>query len=49
MEFLIFIQVLNDKESGNEFMLKAKEAANMRLNFEYNNVGEDFSDVNTYA
>lgn len=30
-------------------MQKAKESANMRLNFEYNNVGEDFSDVNSYA
>ena len=43
------LKILNDKESGNEQMQKAKESANMRLNFEYNNVGEDFSDVNSYA
>lgn len=28
------IEVLNDKESGNEQMAKAKEAANLRVNFE---------------
>lgn len=31
------IEVLNDKETGNEQMVKAKEAANMRTNFEFQN------------
>ena len=30
-------------------MVKAKEAANMRVNFEFNNMNEDYSDVNNYA
>ena len=30
-------------------MVKAKEAANLRVNFEFNNVNEDFSDLNNYA
>ena len=30
-------------------MLKAKEAANLRVNFEFNNVNEDYSDLNNYA
>ena len=30
-------------------MLKAREAANLRVNFEFNNANEDFSDVNNYA
>lgn len=42
------IEVLNDKESGNEQMLKAKEAASMRTNFEVNG-GNAENDVNTYA
>eukprot|EP00347_Sterkiella_histriomuscorum_P000937 403373955 len=43
------IEILNDKETGNEQMVKAKEAANLRVNFEFNNVNEDFSDLNNYA
>jgi hypothetical protein len=43
------IEVLNDKETGNEQMLKAKEAANLRLNFEFNNGNDDFTDVNSYS
>jgi len=30
-------------------MIKAKEAANLRVNFEFNNVNEDFTDLNNYA
>ena len=30
------IEVLNDKETGNEQMVKAKEAANLRVKFEFN-------------
>ena len=30
-------------------MFKAKEAANLRVNFEFNNVNEDYSDLNNYA
>ena len=30
-------------------MIKAKEAANLRVNFEFNNVNEDYSDLNNYA
>jgi hypothetical protein len=30
------IEVLNDKETGNEQMIKAKDAANLRVNFEFN-------------
>ena len=30
-------------------MQKAKEASAMRGNMEYNNMNEDFSDVNSYA
>lgn len=43
------IEVLNDKETGNEQMIKAKEAANLRVNFEFNNVNEDYTDLNNYA
>jgi hypothetical protein len=43
------IEILNDKETGNEQMLKAKEAANLRVNFEFNNMNDDFSDLNNYA
>jgi hypothetical protein len=43
------IEILNDKETGNEQMLKAKEAANLRVNFEFNNANEDFTDLNNYA
>lgn len=43
------IEILNDKETGNEQMIKAREAANMRVNFEFNNMNEDFSDLNNYA
>ena len=43
------IEILNDKETGNEQMIKAKEAANLRVNFEFNNVNEDYSDLNNYA
>ncbi len=43
------IEILNDKETGNEQMVKAKEAANLRVNFEFNNVNEDYSDLNNYA
>ena len=44
------IEVLNDKETGNEQMIKAKEAANMRTNFEFNNAAANQdSDVNSYA
>ena len=43
------IEVLNDKESGNEQMIKAKEAANMRVNFEFNHANEDYSDLNNYS
>ena len=30
-------------------MLKAKEVANLRANFEFNNVNEDYTDLNNYA
>jgi len=43
------IEILNDKETGNEQMLKAKDAANLRVNFEFNNANEDFTDLNNYA
>mmetsp|Transcript_20725 Transcript_20725/g.19767 ORF Transcript_20725/g.19767 Transcript_20725/m.19767 type:complete len:216 (-) Transcript_20725:472-1119(-) len=43
------IEILNDKEQGNEQMMKAKEAANLRVNFEFNNANEDYSDLNNYA
>ena len=43
------IEVLNDKESGNEQLLKAKEASNQRNNFEFHNNGEDQIDINNYA
>ena len=43
------IEVLNDKETGNEQMAKAKEAANLRVNFEFNNANEDYTDLNNYA
>ena len=43
------IEILNDKEAGNEQMIKAKEAANLRVNFEFNNANEDFTDLNNYA
>ena len=44
------IEVLNDKETGNEQMIKAKEAANMRSNFEFSGAGaSQDSDVNSYA
>jgi hypothetical protein len=43
------IEILNDKETGNEQMIKAKEAANLRVNFEFNNANEDYSDLNNYA
>ena len=43
------IEVLNDKESGNEQMMKAKEATNLRVNFELHNGNEDFSDMNNVA
>ena len=33
------IEVLNDTETGNEQMIKAKEAANMRTNFEFSGAG----------
>ena len=43
------IEVLNDKETGNEQMLKAKEAANLRGNFEFQGGLNQDSDVNSYA
>jgi len=44
------IEVLNDKETGNEQMVKAKEAANLRVNFEFNSgAANQDSDVNSYA
>jgi hypothetical protein len=45
------IEVLNDKETGNEQMIKAKEATNMRANFEFSGAagGSQENDVNTYA
>jgi hypothetical protein len=43
------IEVLNDKEAGNEQMIKAKEAANMKGNFEMGAMGNQESDVNAYA
>ncbi len=44
------IEVLNDKETGNEQMIKAKEAANLRVNFEFNNAAmNQDNDVNSYA
>jgi len=45
------IEVLNDKETGNEQMIKAKEAANLRVNFEFNSAAaaNQDSDVNSYA
>ena len=30
-------------------MVKAREAANMRVNFEFNGMNEDFTDLNNYA
>lgn len=43
------IDVLNDKETGNEQMIKAKESANLRVNYEFNNVNEDFADLSSFA
>jgi hypothetical protein len=45
------IEVLNDKETGNEQMIKAKEAANSRANFEFGAGGMkgNESDVNSYS
>lgn len=43
------MDVLNDKETGNEFLVKAREASNMKVNFEYNSMNEDFTDLNNYA
>ena len=43
------IEVLNDKETGNEQMIKAKEAANMRINLDFTGGGKQDSDVNSYA
>lgn len=42
------MEILNDKEAGNEQMMKAKEAANVRTNFDGNNHGQE-TDVNGYA
>ena len=39
------MEVLNDKEDGNEMLLKAKESANIRTNFELNGVGSDMSSM----
>jgi hypothetical protein len=30
-------------------MLKAKESANMRVNYEFNNLNEDFADVSSFV
>ena len=30
-------------------MVKAKEAANLRVNYEFNNANDDYSDLNNYA
>ena len=43
------IEILNDKEMGNEQLVKAKEAAIQRINFDFNNLHEDASDMSTYA
>lgn len=43
------VEILNDKETGNEHMLKAKEAANLRVNFEFNNANDDYTDLSNYA
>ena len=40
--------IVNDKEAGNEQMLKAKEAANMRGNFELGGIKQE-TDINAYA
>ena len=44
------IEILNDKELGNEQLQKAKEAAVSRVvNFDFNNMHEDSSDMSTFA
>jgi len=43
------VEIKNDKEGGAKEMLRAKDAAALRGNVEYNNMNEDFSDVNSYA
>lgn len=44
------IEILNDKETGNEQMAKAKEAANMRTNFDFAGGGlKQEGDINQYA
>jgi hypothetical protein len=43
------IEILNDKEMGNEQLQKAKEAAVVRVNFDFNNMHEDTSDMSTFA
>lgn len=43
------IEILNDKELGNEQLQKAKEAAVLRVNFDLNNMHEDSSDMSTFA
>jgi hypothetical protein len=43
------IDILNDKELGNEQLQKAKEAAVARVNFDFNNMHEDSSDMSSFA
>jgi hypothetical protein len=43
------IEILNDKKGGNELLLRAKDAAMVKANFEINNFQEDVNDVNNYA
>jgi hypothetical protein len=43
------MEILNDDEQGNEQLLKAKEAAGYRANFDIKNLQEDASDMSSYA
>jgi hypothetical protein len=43
------IEILNDKELGNELLMKAKEAAVVRANYDYNNFDEESSDMSSFS
>ncbi len=43
------IEILNDKELGNEQLAKAKETAVHRANFDFNNINEEGTDMASFA
>lgn len=42
-------EILNDKEGGNELLMRAKDAALVKANIDCTNLHDDMTDINNYA